>query len=381
MKKLISLLFVVLCLQGISQNNTSQKKYLGNLDMMKFIPLNEDEKDILYEIRLVNEDLEKSKTELSLSERKIIELEHISELSSDFKDIRSKANRKNNKLKNRTVFLKSDIQEFESINNKLIYNIYEHKLSNKAFLQHSQNVKTVRGYIKKAKHSYKIAEKYDLRIDTTSSDLEYIKALAKVNKAYDEAILNQRYAIALCSNLDLAVIDASTPKEENKKLLADKNASKKERKKAKKISKKEDNKSITNNYLASTEENTNPIIKSTSNNTTENHCKKITDENIVFRIQVGAFINEVKKEKLNGLSPIFIDNSDPIFNKVLIGEHHSYRSAIRALRIIQQTTEYKDAFLVAYCSGKRKPVKKVMEENINEEERMAYISYKNEVLK
>ena len=387
MKTLISTLFIVMYLLGVSQNKITQKKYNGNLDMMNYISLNEDEKDILYEILLVKEDLEKTEQELTASERKINELNRIVTLSKEFKDIHSKANRKNNKLRERTVFLKSDIQEFQSINNKLIYNIYEQKLNNKSFLQHSKNVKTVRSYVKKAKHSYKIAEKYDQKIDNINNDNEYIKTLEKANEAYKQAILNQRYAIALCSNLDLAFVDANTPKTPNDNLAQNnppktvvKKNSVKSEVKAKKATPNDTPEKIAKETLATNSVKTEVENADKITNTTQNHCPKITDENIVFRIQIGAFINDVDKNKLNGLTPLFIDNSDKIFNKVLVGEHRSYRSAIRALRIIQQTTEYKDAFLVAYCSGKRKPVKKVMEENINEEERMAYISYRNNIL-
>ncbi len=385
MKTLITILIASMFLQVLGQSDISTKKYDGNLDMMKYIHLNLDEKDILYEIRLINQDIKNSKEELAYSKNKIIELNHISSLSKDFKDIHSKANRKNSRLKTRSIFLKSDIEEFLSINNNLIYNIYEQELRAKSFLQKSKNIKTVRSYIKNANKSYKIAEKHSKKADNNcSSNEDYINSLAKANKAYNNAIKNQRYAIALCSNIDIAIIDANTPNQKNIN-LAQNNSKAAPINNA--VNQKEENiEAITSapKYTNSRSEELTASILSTgtsntgkTNNGTETYCAKIIDKDIIFRIQIGAFINVVNKEQLNNLAPLFIDKSDQTFNKVLVGEHRSYRSAIKALRIIQQTTEYKDAFLVAYCSGKREPVKRIMGNGINEQERIAYINYKN----
>jgi len=270
--------------------------------------------------------------------------------------------------------LVSDIEEFLSINKKLIYNIYSEKLNDKMFLQKSKDVNTVRDYIRNAEEYYTQAESYMSNIDTTNSDEKFVRSMRSANLAYNQAITMQRRAIALCSNIDLNIPENTFTSISTYDVPVDNTAQ---------------NSTLQNNNEESINNSSNPeVLASTVNSqmTLENavdfidNNSKTINQDIVFRIQIGAFINKVNKNDLNGLSPLFIDRSDPKFEKVLIEEHYSYRSAIAALRVIKQTTPYKDAFVVVYCSGERRPIACVMQENnINEVEKNAYITYKNNI--
>ncbi|GAB4282202.1 MAG: hypothetical protein Kow0068_06780 [Marinilabiliales bacterium] len=76
--------------------------------------------------------------------------------------------------------------------------------------------------------------------------------------------------------------------------------------------------------------------------------------NVVFKIQIGAFKNNVDESIFHGLKPLSKDYSDKNFAcKYLVGNYYSYKVAKDVKDIIINTTPYKDAFIVAYVNGER----------------------------
>ena len=388
MKTLINIIVVFMFTQTFAQT-ISTPQYIGSIDMMNYVSLNKSEIDVLQEVLLIDKDINRAQEELLYTDKRINDLDRITTLSSEFKDIQTKAKKKQNRFLDNRIFLLGDIEELIVINQQLIYHIYENKLEDKNLIQGSNNVREVRRYIEKASMQYAIAESYIKKVDNAVDDEEFIRTLKEANKAYISSVENQRFALGLCYSVDLAIIEANTEYYSTNNLNKLMLASVTETGISDSILKIEEPVLIAEQgtKLPSELENDSVIInKSESNIASDNKLevasvskKPMTiNKDLTFRIQIGAFTKEVYKEELNGLSPLFIDKSDSTFDKVLVGEHHSYRSAIAALRVIRQTTKYTDAFVVMYCRGEREPIKNMLEQdNIDSTEKNAYISYKN----
>ena len=368
MKTLLHFILLFIAIQTFGQNKITPQ-YTGDLDMMNYLSLNEPDKDILYEVILINKDIQATLEELRLTDKKINELDNIYKLSSNFTDIQTKVRKKQNKLADYRIFMISDIVEYTVIYHQLVYNIYENKLEDKSFLQQSNNVKKVRTYIEEANSQYILAEKYLKNIDDVDNDNDFIMVFQSVNKAYITAVENQRFALSLCCSVEIASVKPNSAYYYIEGTLN--NTAVQEKKKEEQIA---NSRVILEEDLLVSGGSSN-LAELTPNIIPTNNM--LINKNIVFRIQIGAYINKINKDDLNGLSPLFIDDKDIDFRKILVGEHRSYRSAIASLRVIKKTTIYRDAFVVMYDKGVREPIKNMLEYNIDIKEKDAYVSYRN----
>lgn len=86
----------------------------------------------------------------------------------------------------------------------------------------------------------------------------------------------------------------------------------------------------------------------------ENPIESITVENeLCYRIQIGAYFEPVSNEKFKGISPIFMENiTDSRYIRYMVGLFYTFNSASGSLPTVRGLG-YGDAFIVAYYNGQR----------------------------
>jgi len=327
----------------LSNINTVQK------DILKNLHLSDNEKDILNEVKEVNLYIAEWTKQVETLNSEVIELDKIINDSGNFYDIKSKAIRTKKRTVNYKNNIQYDIEEYIEIVNYLINNIY----SNHNKSQNKQSIKLE----KESRDMFVEAKKVrDKAYDNPNCKLS-LELLIKADCIEKEALKNQerlfadRYKIETnCEYFKTNLIAEYETQIKNRNNQIYSNSTSVITESANLIT---DNQvSINNTECIEIEENQN---YSTLVNTNMN-----LSENIIFKVQVGAYCNSISKSIFKGLSPISVDKSDAKYDKYMIGEYTSFTDANVSLKKVVSTTEYKDAFIVAYQNGKRLPVKKML---------------------
>jgi hypothetical protein len=76
---------------------------------------------------------------------------------------------------------------------------------------------------------------------------------------------------------------------------------------------------------------------------------------LVYRIQIGFFMNELPAEQFDGLFPLSTEKIDNVYMRYMVGLFDSYTNANQAKKKIIEKG-YTDAFIIAYLNGKRIPI-------------------------
>ncbi len=78
-------------------------------------------------------------------------------------------------------------------------------------------------------------------------------------------------------------------------------------------------------------------------------------EGLIYRIQIGFFMNELPAEHFDGLFPLSTEKIDNVYMRYMVGLFDTYNDArIAKDKIIAKG--YSDAFIIAYLNGKRIPI-------------------------
>ncbi|MFZ7113787.1 MAG: hypothetical protein ACO1G9_00305 [Bacteroidota bacterium] len=75
-------------------------------------------------------------------------------------------------------------------------------------------------------------------------------------------------------------------------------------------------------------------------------------DGLVFKVQIGAFRNEIPAEKFQGVQPITAETTRPGWVRYCVGLFQTFEPAVVVKKEMQQRG-FKDAFVVAYLNGKR----------------------------
>jgi hypothetical protein len=384
MRNIFIIIFVIFLSFGLlAQNQSKNTKYTGQLDILNHLQLSEDEEDVLYEILLIDEDIKFAEREIAFTTRRISELKEICKLSAEFEDIQAKADRKYNRSLQFVSFLKSDLEEYRSIEKKLIYEIYANQLLNNTNgLKFKKNAE-VKKLKKEAEMLNAYAEQTLNSFDQYLTDQQIVDSLSRMNCLYTKAIDKQRAALAICLNISM---DTSVDCEKNANMLM------------------ADNDFAMNIEVMENEEEyyEEPVVNEVSYNEvlivdnnieegsslldiSQTASDKALDidqlselnQNITYKVQVGAFYSSVDKSDFKGLNPINIEESEDDFSKVMVGSYYSYKAAMKAREILIKTTNYNDAFVVAYENDNRISLAEAIGKMNNSSDKEAYISFKN----
>ncbi|HCQ29253.1 MAG TPA: hypothetical protein DIU39_03140 [Flavobacteriales bacterium] len=78
-------------------------------------------------------------------------------------------------------------------------------------------------------------------------------------------------------------------------------------------------------------------------------------QGLVYRIQIGFFMNELPAEHFDGLFPLSTEKIDNVYLRYMVGLFDKYNDAsVAKKKIIAKG--YTDAFIIAYLNGKRIPI-------------------------
>lgn len=75
-------------------------------------------------------------------------------------------------------------------------------------------------------------------------------------------------------------------------------------------------------------------------------------DGLVFKVQIGAFRNEIPAEKFAGVQPITAETTRPEWIRYCVGLFQTFEPAV-VVKKEMQSRGFKDAFVVAYLNGKR----------------------------
>jgi hypothetical protein len=372
----------------MAQKSQFKLIYQGKLDVLNHLSLSEDEEFVLDEILLLNDDIRMAEREIAFTSKRIEELKQICSLSNEFEDIKTKADKKYKRSLGFVSYLESDLEEYRSIENKLLYQIYANQLTEKTrTLKYKKNPE-VKKFKKEAERLNSIAEKTLKIVNSELSDIQLVDSLKKMNCLYSQAIDNQREALAICLNIELK-------KEQTcqKKYNTDFNSVYADIINIEVMDNEEErfeDMDLVNIYNLQKDEaqiQTKPQVQDKSSVIVEDNRSSLLDisqaasmkrldinhqdhinKNIVYKVQVGAFYSDVNKNDFKGLDPIMIDN-DEDFSKVMVGSYFSYKAAMKSRHILINTTEYKD--------NKRIPLSEAINQLNDSSDKQAYMTFKN----
>ncbi len=293
------------------------------------------EKELLKEIKQLASEAKQWLEEAEDVNKEVENLEKIIEISKPFKDIHSKAVRKATRYKEYEMALRYDAEEFLEMSSSLLFNVYENHIPTyeEILAGNFDNHQKIIELNKEAQELFKKAKKHQDKAYNDFNCKVGLQCLKKANTLELEALKKQELAFAMY----FKIVDSGY--EEPSELLANTTSQADEK----------TTRECNHDNNVEKEENTNidEHNKPVKNNVAKNK--------IIFKVQVGAFVNNVKKEEFHGLSPLSADENNG-FTKYMVGEYYSYKAACKSKEIIRNTTDYKDAFVVVYVNGKRIPV-------------------------
>ncbi len=368
MKNIIIITFILIANMIFAQEKTADKRYSGQLDMINYLSLSDDDKDVVREIIQLETDISNSQSDLIDIKNQLVELGKIAQLSSEFSDIKAKAERKYSRTMNYAVFLENDIEEYKNIQNSLLYNLYLSQIQDRNMRKKANDKSS---YSKAKSESLKLSANAQAVIEASYDEVneeDVIKKLHYANDIYKEAILKQRTALALCYNAEL---DSEEPVITNEIMLPDEQiASVQDKESSNPIQKEEtmETESILDIAQVDTRKTNDKIVNPTN--------IKVRS-NIVYKVQVGAFWSKVDTQSFKGLKPVAEVENGSDFNRVLVGSYFSYSAAVKSREILVNTTDYNDAFVVAYKNGERITIEQAMNQIDDSKEKQLYFSYRN----
>ena len=371
MKK--NVLLGIIFLSGIflSYGQKNQSKYLEATTVAQQLKLNLDEKDLMIDIMDLDEDSkELDSLYYSISE-KIKQLKKLKENAKAFSDLENRINKKLKRFNKRAMSYTCESEESKNMESYLLYDIYRHHLQKSKKQLKGKNKKEIEKYVKKAVALYKKSTELIDQLGNSNNPTS-IKILKQSNKYVIQSLQYQQQALALAYNLKIPdIYDEEKSKKKDKVLLAEKE---KAVENEKKLTKEE-----MQNAVASIDNN---IVEVNTNNQTIEENLKTVDcasqkETVVYKIQVGAFLNKIDESKFKGLYPISKDvNNNQHLTKYVVGKYMTYQSALKSKNIIAKTSAFKDAFVVAYVNGKRISLKEAIDKSGDENDLKMYLSYK-----
>lgn len=318
--------------ETINETNNLLLEQKSIKKIFKHFKLTKKEKELLNEVEILNKEAIEWEKEASNVSDDIIELKKIEELSKRFKDIKEKAERKALRYTKYAISLRYDAAECFEIRNSIIYQIFKnHMLIDKIILEDNKNTDEILELYNNAEEMFKKAIKLRDKAYNSNNNLRCLDFFDEAKKNELQAIDNQKVACMIYYNI---------PFEKNISSEQDTYFT--------------DNK--TNNNIVVLEEMDEIIIK---NDVIEEAINNnAIDENLIYKIQIGAFLNTVSEDEFHGLTPLSVDdtNSD-IYTKYMLGQYYSLRAANEARKIITNTTKHSDAFIVAYKNGVRVPIR------------------------
>jgi len=371
MKKTILLGIIFLAGIFLSYGQKKQNKYLESTTLAQQLKLSIDEKDIMIDIMDLDEDTKELDSLYNSVSGKITQLNKLKENAKAFSDLENRINKKIKRFNKRAMSYTCESEESKNMESYLLYDIYRHHLQKSKKQQKGKSKRQIEKYVKKAVALYK--KSTDL-IDQlgSSNNPASIKTLKQSNKYIIQSLLYQQQALALAYKLEIPdIYDEEKVKKKDKILLAE----------------KQKNTQIENEL---TKEEMQNAVASIDNSVTETNTKNQTieetlktvdcasqKETVVYKIQVGAFLNKIDESKFKGLYPISKDiNNNRHLTKYVVGKYMTYQSALKSKSIIAKTSVFKDAFVVAYVNGQRISLKEAIDKSGDENDLKMYLSYK-----
>ena len=371
MKKTILLGIIFLAGIFLSYGQKKQNKYLESTTLAQQLKLSIDEKDIMIDIMDLDEDTKELDSLYNSVSGKITQLNKLKENAKAFSDLENRINKKIKRFNKRAMSYTCESEESKNMESYLLYDIYRHHLQKSKKQQKGKSKRQIEKYVKKAVALYK--KSTDL-IDQlgSSNNPASIKTLKQSNKYIIQSLLYQQQALALAYKLEIPdIYDEEKVKKKDKILLA-------EMQKNTQIE-NELTKEEMQNAVASID---NSVTETNTKNQTIEETLKTVDcasqkETVVYKIQVGAFLNKIDESKFKGLYPISKDiNNNRHLTKYVVGKYMTYQSALKSKSIIAKTSVFKDAFVVAYVNGQRISLKEAIDKSGDENDLKMYLSYK-----
>lgn len=297
-------------------------------EILKSINLSSDEKEMLNLRKQIGSDSELLQEESDMLRLELFKLNEIAKISRDFKDLNSKVLRQIERDSVYELSLRFDIAEYQDMQYDILFDIYS-----------NHYLPLVRMNEKTGQFDALIKEKND-------AELLYNKAMNTREKAYFEVNSEKCY-----EKLVKSINDKAAAISQQEELFASwLNIP------------FEIDRAESNDYLIV---NTEIVSKTISVDNAEktlvtpDYGKIIIEEkgisyDIIYKIQIGAFLNPVDIKEFHGLSPLSVDKTDDkSLTKFMVGEYRSLKASKEALNIIINTTRYADAFIVAYIQNER----------------------------
>ena len=357
---LASLMSVGQNLKSTATNNI--KQFLFNQ-----LTLNSQQKAIVSEIaqnQIELKDMLQTQDSITTA---LQELYKIKEISGRFSDIYRRTVRKIKSLESELADLQYDIESYKEITCNMAYQVYKMELDPKA-IRKAKDKAEVKQQLTKSEY---FAGRANTIIDklNEADDDNTLNLLRQANKFAEQAINSQEQALALCYNLELPKQNINQPSAE--KLFADNSQNKIEESE----NQPEINRQSTENNNVSSSQ-----VLASNDSFSDYQPKQIAvtteKKRIIYRVQIGAFVNEISEDEFVGLRPLSKDDSDQApFVKYMVGNYTSFKAAEKAKEIIIRNTEYKDAFIVAYDENQRIPLSAALSEDY---ESAKYLSDKTE---
>ncbi len=352
MKKLVFIGVLVLSsLLSIGQNQVSEEKGLdSDYQIFKKLHLNPDQKNIVAEISENKKEIKEMELAKDSINKALSELHKIKDMSKQFSDIYKKAVKRINDLEMQLADLEYDIESYKEITYNLEYQIYKSKLNKDRVKKYNADK-----FLDKATYFAGRANTLIENINNANDD-DMLPMLKQANKFAEQAINSQKQALVLCYNIPVENIN----KEQEHKLLAE--SSKSDNKIDVKSIKQD---KVTNKGII----NNNDFVASNSDFTinTQKTISYAPHSRITYKVQIGAFVNDISEDEFKGLKPITKDTLDQYpFAKFMVGNYTSFKAAQKARDIITRNTEYKDAFIVAYDGNERIPLSAALNSDYTE---------------
>lgn len=390
---LVSVLAIVSMAQ--SQNTTN---YSGQLDVLNYLNITEENQKVIDEIIGLEKEINLSNCDIAALKLQIDELSKIKNLSSEYDGVKVKAEKKIEKNHEIISFMKSDIEEYKSVCNKLLYNLYSTEIEKEFKHKKIYSDIDINNYRNQAENLKTRAIYIDLIQESELPNQQIFDSLVQMNRYFELAIENQRAALALCYKIEIPCMASA-------KVINDKPTTKIVPLDYSTLAVANEEEVIVEDFDFLHAENTETVLSVTESTPTvaiidslecskdelkvslidiQKICNITIDsmlmnktQSLVFKIQIGAFVNKVDEKEFKGLSPLVVEQSLNGYDKVMVGVFKSYKAALQTCEVIKKTGDYKDAFVVAYYQKQRISIKQALELMDDTSEKDAYISFKS----
>ncbi len=104
-----------------------------------------------------------------------------------------------------------------------------------------------------------------------------------------------------------------------------------------------------------------PVVKE------EEGADAVNTDDVVFKVQLGAFKSEVAPEKMKGINNVSKETTETGYTRYLSGSFNSFEEAYAEKEKIKQNEEFKGAYVVSYKGNKQVKLSKVIPARVQEE--------------